>query len=67
MKITFPHMGSVYIASKALVEDLGHIAVPPPRCSKKTLDIGTKYSPESICLPLKINIGNYIFDKPFHI
>lgn len=60
MKITFPHMGSVYIASKALVEDLGHIAVPPPRCSKKTLDIGTKYSPESICLPLKINIGNYI-------
>ncbi|WP_425449679.1 acyl-CoA dehydratase activase-related protein [Dethiothermospora halolimnae] len=60
MKITFPHMGNTYIAVKALLEDLGNEVILPPRCSKKTLELGTKYSPETICLPLKINIGNYI-------
>lgn len=60
MKITFPHMGNAYIAAKALFEDLGNEVVLPPICSKKTLEIGTKHSTENICLPLKINIGNYI-------
>ncbi|WP_026894063.1 CoA protein activase [Clostridiisalibacter paucivorans] len=60
MKITFPHMGNVYIAIKGVLEDLNQEVILPPRCSKRTLEIGTKYSPESICLPLKINIGNYI-------
>jgi predicted nucleotide-binding protein (sugar kinase/HSP70/actin superfamily) len=60
MKITFPHMGNVYIAGKALFEELGQEVIPPPRCSRKTLEIGTKYSPETICLPLKIMIGNFI-------
>ncbi len=60
MKITFPHMGNTYIAAKGLLEDLGNEVVLAPRCSKRTLELGTKYSPESICLPLKINIGNYI-------
>ncbi len=60
MKITFPHLGNVYIAGKAFLEELGQEVIPPPRCSKKTLEIGTKYSPETMCLPFKINIGNYI-------
>ncbi|RKD32716.1 acyl-CoA dehydratase activase-related protein [Thermohalobacter berrensis] len=60
MRITFPHMGNTYVAVKAMFEDLGHEVVVPPKCSKRTLEIGTKYSPETICLPLKINIGNYI-------
>lgn len=60
MKITFPHMGNTFIGAKALMEDLGNEVIPPPQCSKKTLEIGTKYSPETMCLPLKINIGNYV-------
>lgn len=60
MKVTFPHLGNTFIGAKALMEDLGNEVVLPPKCSKKTLEIGTKYSPETICLPLKINIGNYI-------
>lgn len=60
MKLTFPHMGNAYIAAKALFEDLGGQVITPPITSNKTLEIGTKYSPESMCLPLKINIGNYI-------
>ncbi|MCX8130365.1 MAG: CoA protein activase [Clostridia bacterium] len=60
MKITFPHMGNTYIVAKALLDDLGTEYVIPPFNSKKTLEIGTKYAPEMACLPLKINIGNYI-------
>ncbi|HSH36287.1 acyl-CoA dehydratase activase-related protein [Schnuerera sp.] len=60
MKITFPHMGNVYIAGKAFFEELGQDVVPPPRCSRRTLEIGTKYSQETICLPLKIMIGNFV-------
>ncbi len=60
MKVTFPHMGTAYIAFRALVEGLGHEAVVPPFCTQKTLNLGTRYSPESACLPLKINIGNYL-------
>lgn len=60
MKITFPHMGNVYIAGKAFFEELGQEVIPPPRCSRKTLEIGTKYSQETICLPLKIMIGNFV-------
>jgi len=60
MKITFPHIGNTYIPIKALFEDLGVETVVPPKCSKKTLELGTKYAPELICLPLKINLGNYM-------
>ncbi len=60
MKVTFPHMGNVYIAAKALFDGLGIDYVIPPKSSKNDLDIGTLYSPEEICLPFKIMIGNYI-------
>src|SRR5690554_4299806 len=60
MVITFPHMGKAYIPVKVLFEDLNVKAIVPPSISKETLEIGTKLSPEMACLPLKINIGNYI-------
>lgn len=53
-------MGNVYIATKAYFEEIGQEVVPPPICTRKTLEIGTKYSPETICLPLKVMIGNFI-------
>jgi predicted nucleotide-binding protein (sugar kinase/HSP70/actin superfamily) len=43
-----------------MFDDLGVEFIVPPKNSKKTLEIGTKYSPELICLPMKINLGNYI-------
>ncbi|SET28854.1 Predicted nucleotide-binding protein, sugar kinase/HSP70/actin superfamily [Natronincola peptidivorans] len=58
MKVTFPHMGNQYVATKVMLEELGVDTVIAPQCSHNTLDIGTKHSPESICLPLKVNIGN---------
>jgi predicted nucleotide-binding protein (sugar kinase/HSP70/actin superfamily) len=60
MKITFPHMGNAHIAIKALLEELRLEVVPPPPVSQKTLELGIKYSPEFACLPLKINLGNFI-------
>lgn len=60
MKVTFPHMGNIYVCTKALLDDMNIDYVIPPFNSKKSLELGTKYAPEFACLPLKINIGNYI-------
>ena len=60
MKVTFPHMGNVYLAAKALLDGLGINYVIPPLNNKEALDIGTLHSPEEICLPYKLMIGNYV-------
>ncbi|MBS3949062.1 MAG: CoA protein activase [Peptococcaceae bacterium] len=60
MRVTFPHMGTCSIALQALLENLGLDVVPPPPITGKTLAIGAQYSPECVCLPFKVNIGNYI-------
>ncbi|KUO50510.1 MAG: CoA protein activase [Desulfitibacter sp. BRH_c19] len=60
MKVTFPHMGYFYITGKTIFEGFGLDVIVPPPCTKRTLNLGTKYSPESACLPLKINLGNYL-------
>ena len=60
MKVSFPHLGNVYIAAKAILEDYGHSVITPPICTQRTLELGTKYAPESICLPFKVFLGNAI-------
>ncbi|NLL90014.1 MAG: CoA protein activase [Dehalococcoidales bacterium] len=60
MRITFPHIGNVYIAVKAMLDPLGVDYVVPPKCNKRTLSLATKYSPEGVCIPFKLNLGNMI-------
>lgn len=60
IKIAFPHMGTIYIAWAAGMRKLGLEAYIPPYTSKKTLSLGTKHSPEAICLPYKLILGNFI-------
>lgn len=60
MKVTYPHMGNLFLAANAFLRGLGCEIVQPPFCSKKTLSLGTARAPESACLPLKINLGNYL-------
>lgn len=60
MKLTFPHLGNAYIPVKALLDDLKVNYIVPPFNNKKSLELGTKFSPEMACLPLKINIGNLV-------
>lgn len=60
MKVTFPHMGNAWIVIQTLFESLNVEVVVPPINSKRTLQLGTRLSPESACLPMKLNLGNYI-------
>lgn len=60
LKVTFPHLGNLYLAAKALFDGLGIEYVIPPFSSNSALEIGSLYSPEEMCLPFKIMIGNYI-------
>lgn len=60
MIITFPHMGNAHIAIKALLAGLRLDIIPPPPVTKRTLELGVKYSPEFACLPLKISVGSFI-------
>jgi len=34
--------------------------LPPPPFTEKTLELGSRYSPENVCSPFKFNIGNFI-------
>lgn len=60
MKVTFPHMGNLYIPVKAMLGYLGVDVVTPPITSKRTLNLGVKHGPEFACMPMKLNIGNFI-------
>ena len=60
MKVTFPHMGYMWVCLKAMLEYLNIEVVVPPPTSKKTLTLGTKHAPEFACLPLKLNLGNFM-------
>lgn len=60
MKITFPHMGNIWVVGKSLFENLGHEVVVPPKNTKRTLELGTTYAPEFACFPLKVTLGNFI-------
>lgn len=58
---SFPHMGNYHIPISILVEKtLNGKVMAPPTITKKTIDLGAKYSPDSVCVPFKYNLGNYI-------
>lgn len=59
--ISFPHMGNYYIPIKYLVSSVTNCKVLiPPQTTKKTIALGSKYSPDYVCVPFKYNLGNYI-------
>jgi predicted nucleotide-binding protein (sugar kinase/HSP70/actin superfamily) len=60
MKVTFPRLGSMHIFCKAIAETAGIPYILPPETSRKTLTLGVLHSNESICLPFKIILGNFI-------
>jgi len=53
-------MGNLYIPLKTLFERLDMDYVIPPKNSQRTLSLGTKYSPEGLCIPFKLTLGNMI-------
>lgn len=53
-------MGNVYIAAKIFFDGMGIDYVIPPMNNKAALEIGVEHSPEEMCLPFKIMIGNFV-------
>jgi predicted nucleotide-binding protein (sugar kinase/HSP70/actin superfamily) len=60
MKATFPHMGNSHIVFKSIADALGVDYIIPPPTGKTELNYGVKHSPEFVCLPFKMNLGNFI-------
>jgi len=60
MRVSLPHMGNIHIPLKTAFQELGVEMVVPPPNSRRTLSLGAKYSPESVCIPFKITLGNFI-------
>ncbi|NQT31095.1 MAG: CoA protein activase [Deltaproteobacteria bacterium] len=53
-------MGNLYIPLKALLERLELDFVIPPANNRRTLSLGVRYSPEGMCIPFKLTLGNLI-------
>lgn len=60
MKVTFPHLGPVYLTVSLAMKELGIPAVVPPPNTAETLKKGGAVSPEEMCLPFKFMAGNLI-------
>lgn len=60
MKIMTPHLGNTYLVTKAIFDSLGIDYIIPEFNSKRSLEIGSMHSPEDMCLPFKLMMGNYI-------
>ncbi|MFH0701922.1 MAG: CoA protein activase [bacterium] len=58
--VSFPHMGNVFIPVSAMLKTMGANILLPPNNNMETLTLGTRYSAETVCLPYKLNLGNYI-------
>lgn len=60
MRVGLTHLGNINLAVKALADKLGADLVMTPPTTQRTLSLGVKYSPETVCLPFKLQLGNMI-------
>ena len=59
--VSFPHLSNYDVPIKYLIEKLTDAKViPSPSITKKTIELGSKYSPDYVCMPFKYTLGNYI-------
>lgn len=59
--ISFPNLGDYYVPISYLLEHVSKYKVMiPNKTSKKTIELGSKYSPDFVCIPFKYNLGNFI-------
>ena len=60
-KIAFPQMGDYHVPAKYL---LSHVVkaevIDAPNITRKTIETGSKYSPEFVCTPFKYTLGTMI-------
>ena len=66
--ISFPHLGNYYIVfNYFLSRALKCKVIIPPKSTRKTIELGSKYSPDFVCVPFKYNLGNYIEALSIHL
>jgi predicted nucleotide-binding protein (sugar kinase/HSP70/actin superfamily) len=53
-------MGNYYIGFEAFFRCVEIDFFPAPPITKRTVELGTRYSPEFACFPFKVNLGNLI-------
>lgn len=59
--ISFPNFGNYYIPLKEFLKKITNCKViTSPKNTRRTLEIGSKHSPDFVCLPFKYTLGNYI-------
>ncbi|MBU3978213.1 hypothetical protein KKE68_00750 [Patescibacteria group bacterium] len=58
--VGFPQLGNYGIAIAEIAKLFGKKVILPPPITKRTIELGTKHSPEGVCVPFKYNLGNYI-------
>ena len=59
--ISFPHLGNYYIVFNYFLSNILKCKVViPPSGNRRTIELGSKYSPDFVCTPFKYNLGNYI-------
>ena len=60
-KVGFPRMDHYNVALQYLVEtglDCQYVMAPP--MTRKTLELGSKYSPDFVCAPFKYTLGSML-------
>ncbi|WP_085832190.1 hypothetical protein [Clostridium merdae] len=59
---SFPHMGDYHVVIRTMLQELfpGRLVISAPPTTQRTLELGSKYSPDFVCSPFKFNMGNYI-------
>ena len=59
--ISFPHLANYYLPITYLLKKTTTCKiVPAPPITKKTIELGSKYAPDFVCVPFKYNLGNFI-------
>lgn len=58
--VSFPQLGNYGVAIADIAGLFGKKVILPPPITKRTIELGSKYSPEGVCVPFKYNLGNYI-------
>ena len=59
--IAFPLMGNYYVPANFLFSKISNCKIlKPPPITSKTIELGSKYSPDFLCTPFKYTLGTYI-------
>ncbi|MGC9780895.1 MAG: CoA protein activase [Candidatus Heimdallarchaeota archaeon] len=61
MPFSYPHFGSLNYIFEVIFREIGrNDLIIPNKPSKKTIQLGARYSPEFVCTPFKMTLGTFI-------